>query len=329
MSTQSSKMKVPAHPENHDANRDPITGAPGAHPVGSGVGAAGGAAGGAAVGGAVGGPVGAVVGAVVGGVAGGLAGKGVAESVNPTAEEAYWKENYSKSHSYQNGRPYTDYQPAYRTGYMGYGRYGAGSKKFEDVEPQLRGEYESSRGQSSLGWDQARGSAREAWDRVQGGATVAGSGVGSAANARANMSSKSLAMLNSFLRGELSAVGTYKQALSRLSSSVHAQKLTDALNSHMRRVEALKQHIRQDGGDPSDSSGVWGAFAKLYEGGAAMFGEKAAINALESGEDHGIDDFKRGLHKLAPMCLEFMQREILPEQERTHRMIADLKHSLA
>ena len=33
-----------------DANRDPITGAPGAHPVGTGVGAAGGGAAGAAIG---------------------------------------------------------------------------------------------------------------------------------------------------------------------------------------------------------------------------------------------------------------------------------------
>ena len=45
-----------------DANRDPITDEPGAHPLGTGVGAAlGGAAAGAAAG-AFGGPVGAVVG---------------------------------------------------------------------------------------------------------------------------------------------------------------------------------------------------------------------------------------------------------------------------
>ena len=65
-------------------NRDPITGAPGAHPVGTGVGAAaGGIAAGAAAGSVVG-PVGTVVGAAVGAVAGGLVGKGVAEKVDPT-----------------------------------------------------------------------------------------------------------------------------------------------------------------------------------------------------------------------------------------------------
>lgn len=68
------------------ANRDPITGTPGAHPVGTGVGAlAGGAAAGAAVG-TVAGPVGTAIGAAVGAVAGGLAGKGVAEQVDPTID---------------------------------------------------------------------------------------------------------------------------------------------------------------------------------------------------------------------------------------------------
>ena len=80
-----SKNAVVADEANrHSDNRDPITGTPGAHPVGTGVGAvAGGVAAGAAAG-TVAGPVGTVVGAAVGAVAGGLAGKGVAEQVDPT-----------------------------------------------------------------------------------------------------------------------------------------------------------------------------------------------------------------------------------------------------
>ena len=74
-----------------EANRDPITGAPGAHPVGVGLGAAaGGIAGGIAAGAAVGtvaaGPVGTAVGAAVGAIAGGLGGKAVAEKLDPTVE---------------------------------------------------------------------------------------------------------------------------------------------------------------------------------------------------------------------------------------------------
>src|SRR5687768_9756464 len=73
--------------KNRDANRDPITGEPGSHPVGTGVGAvAGGAATGAAIGTAGAGPVGTAVGAAAGAIVGGLAGHGAAEGLNPTNE---------------------------------------------------------------------------------------------------------------------------------------------------------------------------------------------------------------------------------------------------
>src|SRR4051794_36906038 len=88
------------------ANRDPLSGEPGAHPVGVGVGAAaGGMAAGAAVG-TVAGPLGTAVGAAVGAIVGGLAGKGVAESVDPTAEDAYWRANYASRDYVAPGRSY-------------------------------------------------------------------------------------------------------------------------------------------------------------------------------------------------------------------------------
>ena len=79
--------------DSNDMNRDPISGAPGAHPVGTGLGAAAGATAGAAVG-SVAGPVGTVVGGAIGAVVGGLGGKAAGEAVNPTAENAYWEQNY-------------------------------------------------------------------------------------------------------------------------------------------------------------------------------------------------------------------------------------------
>jgi hypothetical protein len=154
-----------------DLNRDPISGTPGAHPVGTGVGAAAGGAAGAAVG-AVAGPVGALAGAAVGAVVGGLAGKGVAEGVNPTAEDAYWREQYANEPYHDKTRTYDDYAPAYRTGYESRGRYPG--KRFEDVESELERSYVSGRGQSKLEWTQARPATRAAWDRADK-ATVASS----------------------------------------------------------------------------------------------------------------------------------------------------------
>jgi len=152
------------NPKGTDANRDPITGTPGAHPVGTGVGAAGGAAAGAAIG-AVGGPVGAAVGLVVGAVAGGLAGKGVAEKIDPTVEDDYWRNNYSKQKYVEPKASYDTYRPAYRTGYEGYTRYPG--KKFEEVESDLQRDYEQGKGDARLEWDKAKLATRDAWQRVE------------------------------------------------------------------------------------------------------------------------------------------------------------------
>jgi len=143
------------------ANLDPITKEPGAHPVGVGVGAvAGGVAAGAAVG-SVAGPIGTGIGAAVGAVIGGLAGKGVAEGIDPTAEDAYWRENYA-SRDYAAGRSYSDYGPAYNYAVSNYQR----DRSFEDLEPELADGWMGARGTSSLGWGEASHAARDAWNRL-------------------------------------------------------------------------------------------------------------------------------------------------------------------
>ena len=155
-----------------DANADPLSGVPGAHPVGAGVGAAaGGVAAGAATGAAIGtvaGPVGTVVGAmagvVVGAVAGGLAGKAVAEGVNPTVEHGYWKLEYTKRRYYIAGTPYEQYAPAYEYGWVSWTRYHG--KSFDDVEPELQRGWDKSRGASKLRWEDAREAMRDSWVRV-------------------------------------------------------------------------------------------------------------------------------------------------------------------
>jgi hypothetical protein len=157
---------------DRDANRDPISGAPGAHPVGTGLGAAGGGAAGAAAGAAIGAgisgpaaPIGGVVGAVVGAVAGGLAGKAAGEAVNPTDEDAYWRENYRNRPYYQTGADYDQYEPAYRQGYTAYSRYPG--RDFDDFERDLSRDWTVNRGKSNLEWERAKLASRDAWQRIK------------------------------------------------------------------------------------------------------------------------------------------------------------------
>jgi uncharacterized protein (TIGR02284 family) len=140
---------------------------------------------------------------------------------------------------------------------------------------------------------------------------------------------KTIDQLNSFLRGELSAVETYDQALAKLRDFPQRPTLEACERSHAERARLLAEEVRRLGGEPSDSAGVWGAFAKAVEGTAAALGTKAAIAALEEGEDHGRDDYRRDLEKLEISARTIVESRILPEQLRTHRAMSDLKKTLS
>jgi hypothetical protein len=126
------------------------------------VGAAGAGVAGAAVGAAVGGPVGAAAGAVIGGVAGGLAGKSVAEAIDPTIEEAYWRAEYKKRDYFDPSLGFDDYGPAYKYGWSNYD-----NRPFDDAQTDLSRGWELARGKSRLSWDRAKTAVRDAWDRVE------------------------------------------------------------------------------------------------------------------------------------------------------------------
>jgi uncharacterized protein (TIGR02284 family) len=135
--------------------------------------------------------------------------------------------------------------------------------------------------------------------------------------------------LNSFLRGELSAVETYRQALSAVESVPHRSTLELCARSHQSRVELLRQEVERRGGAPAEGSGAWGAFAKAIEGTAKTLGEKTAIVALEEGEDHGREDYRRDIQRLDASARQLIETRVLPEQLRTHDAISALKKQLS
>ena len=166
MSEQNSNMNNP-RATGYDANRDPITGTPGSHPVGTGLGAIGVGAAAGAAGGAVAGPIGLVAGAAIGAVAGAVVGKAAAEAVNPTVETKFWRETYS-SRPYANaGFSYDEYAPAYRYGWESFNTRGKQGGTFESVEADLNRGWDQAKGTSRLAWDRAKDASRDAWNRVQ------------------------------------------------------------------------------------------------------------------------------------------------------------------
>jgi Glycine zipper len=175
-----------------DRNPDPITGAPGSHPAGTGIGAASGAATGAAIG-ALGGPVGAAIGIIAGGIVGGLVGKGVGEKVDPTEDESYWRDEYRNRPYYSADHDYDrDLAPAYRYGGavgMGLGSdydrpvrtgpvsttgttAGANADTIGSTSSNLTSGNRSDSTAGGRNYDDYESDIREGWEKVKGKSTL-------------------------------------------------------------------------------------------------------------------------------------------------------------
>lgn len=152
----------------HDSNPDPLTGEPGAHPVGVAGGGAGGALAGAAIGGAVGGPVGALVGGAIGAVAGGAAGKGAAEAVNPTEEDTYWRTEHTKRPYFRKDADYdTVYHPAYKYGWESASNPNYTGRSFDQAEPDLQKNWNTYRGAAQTEWRDVKDATRDSYERIR------------------------------------------------------------------------------------------------------------------------------------------------------------------
>lgn len=142
-------------------------------------------------------------------------------------------------------------------------------------------------------------------------------------------SAQTIDHINSFLRGELSAVESYRLALDRLEPSEYRATLVQCSRSHQERARLLTEAIVGRGGEPAESSGAWGSLVRLLERSALTIGEGAAVSLLEEGEDHGRNDYIRDLDDLDPNARQLVEFAILPEQQRTHDAVKAVKHSLS
>ena len=122
---------------------------------------------------------------------------------------------------------------------------------------------------------------------------------------------------NSFLRGELSAVETYRQAITKMDGNP-IPELDEIRQCHQRRIEDLRSVIVSLGGKPDETSGLWGALTELIEGGAALLGRSTALAALEQGEDLGLSQYQEDVTKLSGPARVFIETRIIPHQRGTH-----------
>jgi hypothetical protein len=163
MATTTNPEKKVDLPPKGNRNTDPLSKAPGAHPIETGIGAAAvGAVGGLAAGAAAG-PIGAAVGAVVGAVAGGYAGKAVGEKIDPTTDDNWLHENFKSRPYVREGETFETYRPAYQYGGQVEADYG--TREFDVLEPELERDWSRQESQN-MPWEKARGAVKDSYDRT-------------------------------------------------------------------------------------------------------------------------------------------------------------------
>jgi hypothetical protein len=86
---------------------------------------------------------------------------------NPSVHDIYWRDAFKHEPYYAADYTYDDYAPAYRTGYEAAGQYRGQNRRFDELEPELRANYERNKGTSRLTWENARDAVRAAWHRVE------------------------------------------------------------------------------------------------------------------------------------------------------------------
>ncbi len=124
--------------------------------------------------------------------------------------------------------------------------------------------------------------------------------------------------LNHILRGELSAVEAYDQALEKIEEAAEIKRLKEFQLSHKNNVEYWRERVASVVVEPDTSSGPWGYVVQAFIGTAKLFGETSTLKALKAGEEHGVKEYGNLLNH--PLVEEYDKRhirnEILPEIER-------------
>ena len=133
--------------------------------------------------------------------------------------------------------------------------------------------------------------------------------------------------MNSLLRGEISAAETYRMAIEKISDgqvSENVHMLEQMQQEHGRAAQELRERIRSLGGEPSESSGAWGAWAQTVQGTMNLFGDAAALKSLKEGEEHGLKDYEQAVEDSDPLTASLIKSELIPNQHRHIELLDQL-----
>lgn len=105
--------------------------------------------------------------------------------------------------------------------------------------------------------------------------------------------------MRSLLRGEISAVETYRQAKEKFLTEPGFDEIHNIEEEHEEAVRKLKNlvGVGYDADGEEEGSGAWGLVAKSVVGAAKIGGYKATLKALKEGEEHGLKEYDEALSR--------------------------------
>jgi hypothetical protein len=137
--------------------------------------------------------------------------------------------------------------------------------------------------------------------------------------------------LNTLLRGEMSAVETYTQALGKFDDQLVIADLQKIRDEHSRAVRELRDHVVREGGVPPTSPGPNLAFSS-DTGGAKVIGPATALAALRLSEEHEACEYEAALESadVPADCRRVIRTDLLPachkHVDELNRLLGGMNH---
>jgi uncharacterized protein (TIGR02284 family) len=251
----------------------------------------------------------------------------VAERVNPTVEDAYWREHYAGESYYEAGRSYDDYRPAFE---LGWSARAAREADFDAIEPSLAEEWKVRRGSSSLEWEQARPATRAAWDRTESAYFRTGNPDANTADFEEVLDNDHVvAVLNDMLETARDGEIGFQACADEVGEPNLQQVFYDRAEQWRQGADELVQLIARYGGTSAEGGTTGGAVRRGWahvKGTMGANGDLSMLEECQRAEDAAVSRYRKALEQNLPSEVRsFLERQAQGAQ-RSHDQIRDLRN---
>ena len=138
--------------------------------------------------------------------------------------------------------------------------------------------------------------------------------------------------LNSLLHCELSAVGIYNLAISRVGDDFAEESfaLSRLAIAHQTQSNLLREAIHRRGGEVKAGGADWAPYAKAIADSPTIFGDVMALEALKEGEMRGLEEYRAALadESMDESGRDLLIASLIPGKERHIAILEALIHRI-